>query len=195
MLQQNPEDAGSHSGLGLALLKEQNADAAQAEFQRALALNPQNAVALDGSAQLAIASGEPVRAASLLESAVKQDDKDAEMREHLAMAYAQLGRFGDALTQLKAAAEITPDDPSIHALLSQVLDTTGQLNEAIAEQQKALHLDASDADGWNNLGVLEARAGKTAGARADFEHALRLKPDHAQARANLNHLQTTAAQP
>jgi Flp pilus assembly protein TadD len=42
-----------------------------------------------------------------------------------------------------------------------------------------------DPDGWNNLGVLEARSGRPAAARADFEHALRLQPDHAQAKANL----------
>lgn len=189
ILEQQPDDADAHSGLGLALMKEQRPDAAQAEFERALALNPLDAAAIDGSAQLAIAAGNPAHAADLLETAVKQDGNDAEMREHLAMAYAQLGRFGDAATQLKAAAALTPSDPTVHALLSQVLTTTGQLNDAILEQQKALHLDGSDPDGWNNLGVLEAKAGKTAEARDDFEHALRLAPGHAQARANLARLQ------
>jgi Flp pilus assembly protein TadD len=188
ILEHEPEDAGAHSGLGLALLKEQRPDAAAAEFQRALALNPLDAAALDGSAQLAISSGQPAHAVELLELAIKQDDRDAEMREHLAMAYAQTGRFGDAALQLKIAAAITPDDPIVHALLSQVLTTTGQLDDAIIEQQKALHLDANDADGWNNLGVLEAKAGKTSEAREAFEHALRLAPNHAQARANLARL-------
>ena len=188
ILEREPEDAGAHSGLGLALLKEQKPDAAQGEFQKALDLNPQDATALDGAAQLAIASGQPGRAVDLLTRAIKQDSDNAELREHLAMAYAQLGRFGDAADQLKTAVAETPNDPTVHALLSQVLDTTGQLPAAILEQQKALHLDANDADGWNNLGVLEARAGRTAEAREAFEHALRLAPDHAQARANLAQL-------
>jgi Flp pilus assembly protein TadD len=52
----------------------------------------------------------------------------------------------------------------------------------------ALRLRTNDPDDWNNLGVLEARAGKIAEAREDFLHALQLAPDHAQARANLQHL-------
>ena len=64
-------------------------------------------------------------------------------------------------------------------------ETSGQ---AIEEQRTALQLLDGDADGWNNLGVLESRTGKTAAARADFEHALRLQPDHPQAKANLAHL-------
>jgi Flp pilus assembly protein TadD len=76
----------------------------------------------------------------------------------------------------------------LHALLSQALASTGQLQQAIAERKAALHLRPNDADDWNNLGVLEARAGKIAEAREDFRHALQLVPDHAQARANLEHL-------
>src|SRR5579862_8315576 len=79
ILEREPDDAGAHSGLGLALLKEQQAAAAQAEFQKALKLSPQDAAALDGLAQLAIAPGDPTRAVDLLEAAVKQDDKNAEM--------------------------------------------------------------------------------------------------------------------
>jgi Flp pilus assembly protein TadD len=73
-------------------------------------------------------------------------------------------------------------------MLSQVYSADGHLQEAIAEQQEALRLNASDADGWNDLGVLEARAGNPAAAREDFEHALRITPDHAPAKANLARL-------
>lgn len=71
-----------------------------------------------------------------------------------------------------------------------LLVATGSLHEAADEQRIALKLLEDDADGWNNLGVLEARTGQTAAARADFEHALRLQPDHAEAKANLARLNT-----
>jgi Flp pilus assembly protein TadD len=51
-----------------------------------------------------------------------------------------------------------------------------------------LHLAPNDPDGWNNLGVMQARQGDTDQARQDFLHALRLAPNHAQAEANLQHL-------
>jgi Flp pilus assembly protein TadD len=72
--------------------------------------------------------------------------------------------------------------------LAQALAGTGQFDQAIAEQKAALRLRENNADDWNDLGVLEARAGKISEAREAFLHALRLVPDHAQARNNLQHL-------
>ena len=188
ILKQRPDDAGAHSGLGLALLKQQQSAPAEAEFQHALELDPEDVTAVEGEAQLAMDRGQPAQAVGLLEAGVKKRGEDPDFRERLAMAYAQTGRFGDALTQLKAAAAIVPNDPGVHALLAQVLSTTGQQEAAIIEQQEALRLDATDADGWNNLGVLEIKAGKSAQARTDFEHALRLAPNHEQAKSNLQRL-------
>jgi Flp pilus assembly protein TadD len=76
----------------------------------------------------------------------------------------------------------------VHSALAQVLAQAAKLEDAIAEQRLALKLLDDDADGWNNLGVLEARTGKLESARADFERALKLQPEHAAARANLARL-------
>jgi len=62
------------------------------------------------------------------------------------------------------------------------------LRDAISEQNAVLALDPTNADDWNNLGVLHARDGNVASARRDFEHALALNPQHAAARANLARL-------
>jgi diamine N-acetyltransferase len=63
-----------------------------------------------------------------------------------------------------------------------------RLQEAIDEQRQALQIQPQDADAWNNLGVLEARSGKSDAARADFHHALQLVPNDPQALANLSRL-------
>jgi Flp pilus assembly protein TadD len=76
----------------------------------------------------------------------------------------------------------------VHSALSQVLAATGNVQEATVEQRTALKLVEDDPDGWNNLGVLEARTGNFDAARADFEHALRLQPDDPQAKTNLSRL-------
>jgi Flp pilus assembly protein TadD len=44
----------------------------------------------------------------------------------------------------------------------------GQLEPAIADRKTALHRRVNDADDWNNLGVLEARARRVAEAREEF---------------------------
>lgn len=188
MLDQCPGDAGIHSGLGAALASEGQPEAAQSEFRRALEIDPHDFTALYNLGTLAIQANQFQQAASYLEEATKQRSNDVDTHEQLANAYAQLGRLGDAVIQLRQAINLSPQNPVLYALLSQVLAGTGQLEEAIAEEKAALHLRINDADGWNNLGVLEARAGNTAAARNDFHHALQLAPGHTQARANLEHL-------
>ncbi|MGA8530689.1 MAG: tetratricopeptide repeat protein [Acidobacteriaceae bacterium] len=188
MLAQCPEDPDVHSGLGVALAGEGNRSAAQAEFQRAIQLDPANLTALTELGEAAIEAGQPQQAIPLLQTAVEQRPNDLQTRERLAMALAQSGRADDALQQLRDAALRDPNDAEVHALLAQLLDAGGNLPQAIDEQRQALHLQPNDADGWNNLGVLEARAGHAASARTDFLHALQLNPGHAQARANLSRL-------
>jgi Flp pilus assembly protein TadD len=95
--------------------------------------------------------------------------------------------MSDAVVQLRAAITLSPANPDLHAQLSQAL-ASRQLGPAIAERTTALHLRADDADDWNNLGVLEARAGRIGEAREDFLRALQLVPKHAQARSNLQRL-------
>lgn len=181
-------DAAAHSGLGVALAGEGNRTSAEAEFRSALQLDPRNFTALYHLGEMMIASGQPDQAVPLLQDAANARPDDVDARERLAMAFAQSGHLPDALTQLREAARRAPNNASLHALLSQVLSESGQLHEAIDEQTRALDLQSGDADGWNNLGVLEARVGNTAAARAAFQHALRLAPDHAEARANLTRL-------
>jgi Flp pilus assembly protein TadD len=182
------DDAEVHALLAATLASEGQADAAAAEFRRGLALNPANVSALSGLGGLELDAGQTSDAARLLADAVRIDPSSADAREQLARADAQSGDLSGALTELRKAVELKPQDPLLHSALAQVLGGSGNIKEAIDQQRIALNLFENDADGWNNLGALEARTGQTAAARADFEHALRLRPDHAQAKANLARL-------
>ncbi len=188
VLQRCPNDASTHSALGVALAGTGDSSAAERQFERALSIDGSDFTALYHLGESAIASGELDRAIDLLQRGSAQRPDDVDTRERLAMAFAQSGRTNEALSQLQAAEKIAPADASVHSLLSQVLASSGSLAGAIDEQTRALRLQPKDADGWNNLGVLEARSGRTAAARADFQHALDLVPDHEQARANLARL-------
>lgn len=83
---------------------------------------------------------------------------------------------------------MAPANAELHALLSEVLANSGQLQQAITEEKSALRLEPNDADGWNALGTEEASAGRVAEARQDFNRALQLDPGNAQARENLQRL-------
>ena len=188
MLAQCPPDAGVHSGLGVALLNQGQPGAAEAEFHAALAAEPGEFTALLNLGILALQAGRTNEALPLLEAASQKRLDDADAHEQLAAAYGVLGRMAEAAAQLRAALALAPDNPDLHALLSQALAGTGQMEQAVAEQKRAVTLRSSDPDDWNNLGVLEVKAGKISEAREDFRRALQIAPDHAQARANLEHL-------
>ena len=192
VLQQTPNDASAHSGLAQALLKEGNEAAAESEFETALRLDPENLDALEGLGQLDLNRGDGAKAINLLEKASVRSPDDSVVRQELAVAYAQGGRYADAKQQLDLALRLSPNDPQVHAMLSQVYAAMGDLRQAIAEQQQVMRSNATDADAWNNLGVLEARDGNANAARDDFEHALRIAPDHAAAKANLARLNAGA---
>jgi Flp pilus assembly protein TadD len=188
MLDHCPADAGVHSALGVALAAQNQSDAALAEFQSALTLDPANFTALYNLGALALQAGDYQTAVDRLSAASALRPNDSDTREQLAGADAQSGRLDDATEQLLAAIKISPQDASLHALLSQVLASNGHLSLAIDQQREALRLAPNDPDGWNNLGVMQARQGDTAEARQDFLRALNLAPNHTQAAANLQHL-------
>jgi len=183
-----PGDASGHAGLGDAYASEGRLDAAEAEFHASLGIDAENEAALLGLGELEENAGHLDDAMQHLSEASRVQPDSAEVHEQLARAYAQNGELGKALTELRATAALKPEDPTIHSALAQVLTATGDVDGAIAEQRTALKLMENDPDGWNNLGVLEAKLGRNAAARADFEHALRLQPEHAQAKANLARL-------
>ena len=192
MLTNCPDEAPVHSGLGVALLSESaqgdGSREAEAEFRRALAIDPRDYTALYNLGTQALATEQPQQAAEMLKLAVEQRPDDAEARQQLAAAYGQVGRLEDALLELRQAVRLVPDQAEAHASLAQALAADGKIAEAIEEAQTALKLQPQDADGWNNLGVLEMRSGQAPKAREDFQRALDLVPGHAQARANLDRL-------
>jgi tetratricopeptide (TPR) repeat protein len=166
-----------------------NQPEAAEEFRTEVASCPEDTEALTGLAQIEIEANQNTAAIQHLTAAIRVNPSLADAHEQLARAYAQGGDLQGALAELEKAAQLKPDDATIHSGLSQVLAATGSLQQAIDEQRTALKLLEDDADGWNNLGVLEARTGHAPAAREAFQHALRLDPQHLQAKANLARLQ------
>jgi tetratricopeptide (TPR) repeat protein len=184
LLANNSQDEAAHSGLGVALFDQDDIAGAQDEFQKALTFDPQDFTALSTLGQIYITSGNLPKAIETLQSALEvQNDPDA--RQLLAMAYAQSGNLSGAADQLEQALRVRPTSAITYGLLSRVYSSMGRYNDALAARKKALHLQPNDADGWNDLGVLEIHLSDVALARNDFQHALQIDPNHALARANL----------
>ena len=61
----------------------------------------------------------------------------------------------------------------------------GAVGEAATLFREAIEVEPSDAETWNNLGVVLARQGETSEASQAFRRALALQPSHAEAHRNL----------
>jgi protein O-mannosyl-transferase len=112
-------------------------------------------------------------------------------------------RLPDAVTHLQAALRLNPDSASTHSDLGTAYARMGRLSEAAAEFQAALRLNpnseivranvqnlqtemrADTAERHYAKGVDLSNAGRQQDAVAEFEQALRLRPDYAEAQNNL----------
>jgi len=97
-------------------------------------------------------------------------------------------RAAEALDLLAQARELEPHNPEIPADIGKVLLDEQQYDGALTELSRALSVDPRNALALNNRGVAFAALGQTEAARLDFESALRLDPNLAEARENLNRL-------
>ena len=97
----------------------------------------------------------------------------------------QSGRYDDAE---KSAISITQQFPYHQfgwKVLGVVLKKTGRISEALVASQKAVELDAQDAEAHSNLGNTLKELGRFEDAEASCRKAIALKPDFAEAHSNL----------
>jgi tetratricopeptide (TPR) repeat protein len=97
-------------------------------------------------------------------------------------------RAADALELLNRARLQAPYDAEIPAEIGKVLLDEQQFDGAVDELSRAVALDPKNSLAFNNRGVALAALGQIPAARTDFEHALALDPNLAEARENLNRL-------
>ena len=187
----DPGYAEAHFDLAVLELGHDQAAAAEPHFRAVIALEPANAAAHVGLGSALLAQADDAAKTTEAEqeflAALKLDPANFAALSNLAHLAVASGRAADALRHLEAAERVRPEDPDTHRGLAELYTGQGRLADAIREQKAALALEPGP-DGWNNLGVLEARSGDPAAARKDFNQALALDPANSAARNNLARL-------
>jgi tetratricopeptide (TPR) repeat protein len=97
-------------------------------------------------------------------------------------------RAADALELLNRARRQAPYDAEIPAEIGKVLLDEQQYQGAVDELSRAVALDPKNALVFNNRGVALAALGQIPAAAMDFQHALVVDPQLAEARENLKRL-------
>lgn len=113
----------------------------------------------------------------------------AEVHNNLgAIAYRE-GKYGESLWYLRRAVVRRPTNPRYRYNLALSLSSSKQEQKALEQLAVALKYDPDNADLHYLRGVVLVRLGKVDEARASFERALALDPDHEDAQHNLGLLE------
>jgi tetratricopeptide (TPR) repeat protein len=126
---------------------------------------------------------------------------------NIGFSYTQLQKYAEAEAAFKKAIELKPDSAAAYNGLATIYNAQKKFDEAAAASAKAAELaggaagaagGGGNAEAIYNQGVILWNGGKYAEAKAQFEKAISLKPDMADAHyqlamANLNLGQTDAA--
>ncbi|HEX6244652.1 MAG TPA: tetratricopeptide repeat protein, partial [Polyangiales bacterium] len=102
------------------------------------------------------AQGDGAGARAALEQAMALAADNPHIREALAMTLLKTGDLEGALAQSQAAVKLRPKRARYQVMLGDVLKAQGKPEEAQAAWQKALEIDANDAEAKQRLGVTSA---------------------------------------
>ncbi|HVN78946.1 MAG TPA: tetratricopeptide repeat protein [Terriglobia bacterium] len=149
-LRRNPEDYRSRFHLGLALEMKGEIEKAKAEYEKAAALADScqaiYAYPLEGLARLCWRQQRPSDALRYAREVVLRDPKLASGRMMLGNLYLQTGAKEEAVAELRAATELSPDDPTPHYVLAKAYRKLGMSAEAQHEEDTFKRLKATCPD-------------------------------------------------
>jgi Flp pilus assembly protein TadD len=144
--------------------------------------------ALRQAADKLSARGDWQRALRFAEAATVLLPEDPVALRELMKARFLAGDDAGALHLCDLLLELDAADADLHAHRARLLYAAGRHAEAARSFAAAIGAGRDDAELHNDLGVVQFRCGDLTAARQSFHRALTLRPDHADARANLQEL-------
>lgn len=145
MVKNAPQDAAGFAAAAAEFLREGQPGVALLEFNRAIALAPRDASYYAGSARAYAALGDATRARRRLELARELSADTTEAHTDLGRAYLALGDPDSAIRELRLALE-RGAGLEAHLALGEALATSGDLEAARQEYEKAVAIAPSDAE-------------------------------------------------
>lgn len=144
-------DAAAEYNLGAVLDLQDRWDDARAHYQRALAINPFHARAMNNLGVGLDRHGDSPAAVALFERAIDISPSSAEFYVNYGSALIQLRRFADAQRVLATGLALDPRAPNAHNNLGIALASLGDLPRARASFERALTLNPSHVNARRNM--------------------------------------------
>ncbi len=175
----------AHTNLGLALDEKGQPDAAIAEYEKALQIQPGYAEAHNDLGNALAGVGRLTEAIAQYQKALELVPGLPQVHNNLGTALAQNGQLTEAIAHFQKAIEIDPDMAGAHLNFGHALLQMGQPDEAIPHLLKALEIRPDFVDADKQLADLFFQRGQLDDAITHYRRVLERKPDDAEARLNL----------
>jgi predicted O-linked N-acetylglucosamine transferase (SPINDLY family) len=149
-----PDDPALWCTCGAAHRHALEFDAALADYEQAIKLNPQFLQALSNLGEWHLARGSAKTALTWLNSALEIDPDFFEARVNRVAALFELGRFEEARGDAESLIASEPGRPEPYVNLGNILVHTGKAKQAVKLYRKALELRPDYAEAHFNLATL-----------------------------------------
>jgi protein O-mannosyl-transferase len=179
-----PQSSRAHNNLAWVLQQQGKAVEANAQFARAVALQPDYVTAHYDWGVALLDQGRAAEAIIQLEAAVRLAPGHAAALVNLGNALMQVQRAAEAVACYEQVLRIEPG-ADVHYDLGVALAELGRRDEAVAHLRTALALAPDLPRAHYQLARLAELAGQPADAEREYLETLRLAPDHALAHAML----------
>jgi len=146
-----------------------NWNAAEAEFKRALVLNPNYATAHYWYGELLGWLGRYEESIQEMKRALELDPLSLIINTGLGYTYLRARRLDQALAQLHKTLELDPNFALAHGILGRAYRVENKFSEAIEEFKKARELSGDTVNQVANFGIAYASAGKLEEAKRILE--------------------------
>lgn len=135
-----PGDIRGHALLGWALYETKRYDDAVQEFERALAINPDDPYVEVNLAKIYAYQKKTDKALALFKKGMPRSEPDAATSYWYASALKDAGRLPEAESNIRKALELDPKDIDAHRLLAEILALEGRNDDATAEVERVNQL-------------------------------------------------------
>ena len=171
-----PKDVDVWVDLGRLNKILQKSPEAEAAYNKALEIEPDNEDALIGLAVVYQDLGDRAKVSEILRRIVASDPSPNTLTA-LARSYEQQDEYGLAAETYRQAVAMTPDNAALQQALAQNLAMSGHQDEALEIYQKLVEKDPSDAESHLRISQIYTRKGEFDKAWAELQEAKKSAPD------------------
>jgi tetratricopeptide (TPR) repeat protein len=183
-----PNDAESHSALGVAYLATGKPELALEQLEVSAKLAPDEPERLTNLGTAYMLRGRLSEAIASYERALALRPDDARTHGDLGAAHLADDRADKALPHLLRATTLAPERATFLTNLGYAYQRQGQLDKAVETQRRALAIDPELGSAWINLGNALAELGQYDQAEVALRQAETLDPSDPRPKASLRDL-------